>query len=398
VVIHTVILSLLCPAMLFAGLDLSRLPPEVVPKNEYYGILSIDDSDEPGIYKFKVLSAHAVYEVEGFRPLIKLLHEIEVIERIRRNKEGSGFFDGAAASVEATVDGFENLVTHPIDSAKGLGRAAGKLGRGIGGIFRKKEKGERGSFRENFLGTSERELAKEFKVDVYTSNPYLRALLTKMARSRLGGKSAILVVKLLVPITLAASIAVAAGGINGAADQVVNDSNRKELYRLNKEALLGLGFKEEEIIPFLNQQHYSPREQTYFRFYLEHLHKAENFQQLAKNAAEAESEWDARRELYEAEMAAALNEKIAVKKIWDFPEGMALLNAEGVLQIVSSYDELAGDQADKVLEQIEKIQEESGIEEVQVHNTAAISEGFLKELRKKRFEGHAWSCLEPENE
>ena len=61
------------------------------------------------------------------------------------------------------------------------------------------------------LGASERELAKEFGVDVYTSNPYMKELLRSMARARMGGKGAVMVVKLLVPVAALASVAITAG-------------------------------------------------------------------------------------------------------------------------------------------------------------------------------------------
>ena len=149
-------------------------------------------SDEPGFLKFKVTSTSDAYEVESLAALGKLLHEIEVIEQIRSGQKGdSNFLDGVNASVEQTSEGFENLVSHPAESVKGVGKAVGKLGKGITGIFRKKEAGEKSSFSEKMLGSSERELAKEWNVDVYSDNPHLEQLLKRMARSRLSGKGAV---------------------------------------------------------------------------------------------------------------------------------------------------------------------------------------------------------------
>ena len=127
------VLAFACPALVFAQVSLQNLGERIVQKNTYYDIVSVQESPEPGFLKFSVNSAHAKYQVEGVLPLMKILHEIEVVEKIRRNEETSGFFDGAASSVQATGDGFVKLVSHPIESGKGLGKAAGKIGSSIGG-------------------------------------------------------------------------------------------------------------------------------------------------------------------------------------------------------------------------------------------------------------------------
>jgi hypothetical protein len=383
-------LFVLFPALSLASLEIADLPSSIPSKNIYLSIDQITPSGQPGIDQFKVTSPHAVYEVQGLRPLAKLVHEIGVIERIRQHDQGSGFFDGASASVEATAQGLGNLVKNPVGSAKGLGKAAGKLSRGVGGMFRKKEEGEKSSFGEKVLGGNEREIAKEFNVDVYTTNPHLRALITQMARSRMGGKSAVLVIKILIPVAAVASIALTAGGINGAADQLVNNASRKDLFRTNKQAVLQMGLSEEIAEGILNSAYFSPREQTYFRFYLEKLQKTENFKTLAETAVKAASEWEARRELYEAEMAAAAAEKTSFTKLWDFPEGLALLNSGGQLMVMTAYDDLSGELENAVIEQIKKIKKESGASSVVLWNGGKIAESFRKRAGREGLETQAW--------
>ncbi len=297
------ILWTVCPSLILAQVSLTDLGARIVPKNTYYEIFSVQESQEPGFLKFSVKSAHAAYQVEGVLPLMKILHEIEVIEKIRRNEENSGFFDGAASSVEDTADGFVKLVSHPIESGKGLGKAAGKIGSSIGGVFRRKEEGEKTSFKDSLIGQSERELAKNYQVDVYTANTYLKNLLNSMAKARAGGKGAIFAVSFLIPIGLIGA-AVTVSSVNGAADQLINDSSKGELFQLNKQALLELGCPSADVERFVNSQYYTPREATYIRVYLEKIKHAVGFRDILKVAADLKNPHDIKKILHTLQIAA----------------------------------------------------------------------------------------------
>lgn len=297
------VLLLAGPSLLLAQVSLQDLGVKIVSKNTYYTITSIKESPEPGFLKFSITSAHAVYQVEGVLPLMKVLHEIEVIEKIRRNEQTSGFFDGAASSVEDTADGFVKLVSHPIESGKGLGKAAGKIGSSIGGLFRDKEQGEKTSFKDSLIGQSERELAKNYQVDVYTTNTYLKNLLNSMAKARAGGKGAIFAVSFLIPVGLIGA-AITVSSVNGAADQLINDSSKGELFQLNKQALLELGCPSADVERFVNSPYYTPREVTYIRTYLEKLKHAVGFRDVLKVAADLKNPLDIKKVLYTLQIAA----------------------------------------------------------------------------------------------
>lgn len=294
-------LCFVVPHLATAELSLDDLSVRIAPRNAYYTLDSIRESSNPGFLEFTVHSAHADYKVEGVLPLVKLLHEIEVVEKIRRNEDTSGFFDGAASSVENTADGFVKLITNPIESGKGLGKAAGKLGSSISGIFRDKEEGEKG---DSWVAKSERELAKNYKVDVYTDNPYLKKLLKSMARSRAGGKGMAAIASFLIPVGAVAGVALTASSVNGTADQIVNDSSRPEIFKLNKQALLELKMPVADVERFINSKVYSPREATYIRTYLEKLRFAANFRDVFKTASEIQNLEDAEKILWSLQIAA----------------------------------------------------------------------------------------------
>ncbi len=353
------------------------LPKSFILKSEFYAVDSVKEAREPGFLSFHVTAPHGSYDAEGLLALQKLLHEIQVIEMVKRNKSEGGFFDGAADSVEATGEGFVNLVTHPVKSVEGVGKATGKIGRGIGGMFRKKEEGEKKSFGEKMLGGSEREIAKELNVDVYTTNVYLQELLERTARARMGGKGAVMVAKFFLPIAGVASMVITASGVNSAADQLANDTDRTELFRLNKNALVNLGFDEEAVRDLLNLPYYSPRETTYLRFYLENLKFADNYQEIFKTALSANSFQEARKILYAAQIAAeAVPEFPKFQRIECFKEGIAIQEADKIVFIVP-YDYL--DQSHlggQVLKYISELKQKWSKSSAEIWNGGKVTPGF----------------------
>ena len=279
--------------------------------------------------------------------------------------------------MEATADGFVNLVSHPVVSVKGMGKAIGKLGRSVGGAFRSKEKGESSSFSEKIIGSSERELAKEFGVDVYTDNPYLSGMLKAMARSRAGGKGAVMVVKFFLPVAALVSVGITASGLNSAADQLVNDSTRADLFRLNKLALTGMGISEKEAVRFLNLPHYSPREATYMRVYLEKLASVPGHAKILEQAARAPSLIKARKILWETRLAAeSIQKGQTYDKIETLSEGLALKQRNRIVLFTACDYLQRSPLADRIEARFNTLKKEWGASDLEIQSGAVLAPDF----------------------
>ncbi|MBI3307596.1 MAG: hypothetical protein HYZ84_07320 [Candidatus Omnitrophica bacterium] len=383
------ILTLFFSVPVFAAGEISlmnlQLSPLIPVKSAYYTIdPKVLPAAEPGFLQFHIHSAHADYEIEGLVALKKLLHEIEVIEQIRRNEAGSGFFEGITDSLSDTGEGFVRLVSHPIKSVQGVGKAAGKLAGKVGGIFRKKEAAEKTSFSEKMLGSAERDIANKFSVDVYTTNPYLKELLRRMAKARLGGEGAAMIGKILIPVAALVSVTITVSGVNGAADRLVNDKNRYDLYQLNHEALVGLGFAPAEITKFLNNPQYTPREFTYIRFYLEKLKDVPGHREILRKAAAAQTPWQVKKILYEAQIAAdRMKETAPYQKLQFFEEGLAVLEKDKVVLIVP-YDYLDKSRlSDSVLQRVSELKTSWHQESAEIASAGKITQGFLNQAFAK---------------
>ncbi len=353
------------------------LPASIPITSTYYRVTSIEPGTLPGFLKFKVSSSHANYEVEGVAPLKKLLHEIDVIERVKQENQGSGFFDGFSDSVAKTGSGFVKLVTSPVESGKGLGKAIGKLGHKIGGVFSESAEGEKSSFGEKVMGSSERELANKFTVDVYTRNPYMRELLARMAKARMGGKGAASVVSFLLPVAGLVSIALTASGVNGTADQFVNDSDRGEVYEANEKAFDKLGIPAVKAQALLNSKIYTPREATYLRFYLEKLKSVKGYQQIFEKALKADTVFKAQKILFEAQITAdKITEGNGFHEIVCEEEGILINRADSVA-LASAFDYLdSSELGDKVFSRIQGYKKKWGKGFASIWNAGKISQGF----------------------
>jgi hypothetical protein len=356
-----------------------RLPKTFYPGQSPYGkIISVQENGQyPGFLTFSVSSPHGNYLVYGLTNLRKCLREIDVIEQINAQEDtGGGIADGAVDSIKDTGTGLKNLVVHPVDSASGIGKGIGKLGGRIGGAFRKKEEGEKG---DNYLSATKRQLAKQFGVDVYSRNPQLQAKLDSMAKARLGGKGIVAVATFFAPVGLVASAVMTVSNINSAADEMINNHDRKDLFQMNQKALLALGFPKEKVLQFLNHPYYTPRELTYMRLYLEKLSPVEGYKALLDAAIAAVSEIPADKILHETQIAA--------DSIGNNPRGMKLmLTSEGIIlanqdmvAVITAYDYLSNSMlGSRVTEKAVSYRQTLGKKSAQIWNGGAVAPDFAK--------------------
>ena len=354
-----------------------RLPKSFSPvPSSHAKIVSVQESRQyPGFLTFSVASPQGSYIVRGLTNLRKCLHEIDVIEQLNATEStGGGVADGAVDSIKDTGTGLKNMVVHPVDSVNGIGKGIGKLGGKIGGAFRKKEEGEKG---DNFFSSTKRQLAKKLGVDVYSRNLNLQAKLDSMAKARMGGRGIVTVATFFVPVGLIASAVMTVSNINSAADQLVNDSDRGDLYKMNEKALLDLGFPKEKALRFLNHPYYTPREITYFRFYLEKLKHVQGFQVLLDQAIQAVSDIPADKILHEVQIAAdSVGSAPRAMRLVVIPEGLILANEDKVA-LITAYDfvdnSVLGSQ---LTEKAISFRQSLGKRSAEIWNGGAVSSAF----------------------
>ncbi len=363
-----------------------RLPKDFFPESPSATIDSVKENPEfPGFLTFTVTAPHGSYTVQGLEDLRQCLHEIEVVEKLDAEKSTSGSVaTGAADSLKDTGRGLKNLVVHPVDSTKGIGKGVGKLGDKIGGVFRKKEEGEKTTMGESLMGSTKRKLAKQLGVDVYSRNPYLQERLEKIAKAQMGGRGAVMVVQLFIPVGLIASAVLTVSGLNSAADELVNDNDKGDLFKLNEKALIKAGFTQEKVTQFLNHPYYTPRELTYLRFYFEKFQGIPGFRTLMDAAIAVAPGVPAEKLLHELQIAAdSMATPPEVTGIQLTGEGVVLERASTAV-LITGYDYLdASGFGKKTADQAFALKLKLGKKALEIWSAGSMTTGFTMVLMTK---------------
>lgn len=371
----------LSQTLAYAGVSYKdlNLPETFFPRSSAIINVSVRENPKaPNFLIFSIKTATGEEEVEGLVAYRKYLQESEVIRQLDANESTSGgVAQGAVDSVKDTGRGLKNLVVHPVNSAQGIGKGVGKLGGKIGGAFRKKEAGEKESAGESFLGSTKRDLAKKLGVDVYSRNEELQKRLDSMAKARMGGRGAVAVATFFMPVGLLASAVVAVSNINSAADQLVNDNSKADLYELNEKALLVLGFPKDQVVRLLNHAYYTPREITYLRFYLEKLKNVSGYRTIFNAAVNANPGVDANKVLYQAQIVADSMASLSdVQRVTMLPEGLVLERQHAVI-LVTAYDYLdASEFGKRAADTVYNLKLKLGKNSAEIWNGGVVTGGF----------------------
>ncbi|MFZ5802813.1 MAG: hypothetical protein ACOY3K_06895 [Candidatus Omnitrophota bacterium] len=362
----------------YASLKDLDLPKNFLPQGiQRYSVTSVKASaSNPGFLRFQITAPHGEYTEEGLADLRKAVKEIQALEMLKDSEAEGGFGEGAVESIKDTGTGIKNLVTRPKESAAGIGSATKKLGSRIGRMFEEKEEGEKMSFGERMTGSTKRDLAKKMGVDVYSRNPYLQTKLDGMAKAQMGGKGAVMVAKLLIPVAALVSLTLTAGSLNTAADEFVDSANRRDIFAANKQALLAIGISPVTVDGILNHPYYTPREVTYFRFYLEKLKAVRGKEGILRIAAGAQGGLAAYKILHEAEIIAeSFKGGPAQAEILVTPEGIGLKQGK-TLSFATAYDVLtSGDLSDKVMARVREIMKAQGCDSAEILNAGKVESG-----------------------
>lgn len=285
---------------------------KITLRNDFYQISPGAKVSHDFNLTFSVKSPHADYEVVNLPKLVKLLKEIPIIEDLKKKTMSDGAAEGVGDSIKGAGRGFALLASHPVETSKNIGKAAGKLFKSTGRLFKpiNQKNVKKSSLKDKLLEGAKRDIANKIGVDIYSSNPYLQEELERVAKGQTGGRTAFSIVTFFIPVGLVGNIAMTASGVSEAADQMANTKDADELYDLNRKAFLEMGFGEKDINSFLIENPYfNPREQTRVRFYLESLKAVKGWETIFKQCAGSQSQSEADGLLLSLEMLVLQAEK-----------------------------------------------------------------------------------------
>lgn len=343
--------------------SISTLKDVLPQKTEFY---EVEDAVrvEPPYYIFTVNSDHGTYDVQSIRNLLKTCHEIRVMEEYRKTDEGNQTWKGARDSFKDIGSGAKMLVKNPNAARKAIGRSISKSARSLGRFFRKKtqEKPERKSSegRNRDLGAggltyakTARQFSHRMQLDVYTDNPYAKALIGSVAQQQGAGKAAVGVATfLLAPVPGLRTVtrgSLTSDAINAETEILIADNNPDELrYQLKKKFIATHELDEKkdadriaDYDAFLANANFNPRQEAYLAFYLELLSDLPGRDAAIKQLGTIQTETDADLIVSQYEILTAIHrKKTKLTKLVPFGANLTGLTDDGILLLACPFDHL----------------------------------------------------------
>jgi len=310
-------------------------------------------------YQFKVKSGHGTYEVESIRNLLKVCHEIKVMEQYKATDAGGEVWKGFSGSLKNLGTGAKAIVTNPNRARKAIGRSFSKAGRSIGRLFKRKKdddaKSSTGQDRDeaaggSYYGKTARIFAYDLKLDVYTENPYARELMHAAAKREALGKLVISSAMLAVPVPgLYVTLygALTPDSIDGKTEIFIRDHLPSELrFQLNRNYVRDNGLdkrKDAKQIAaydkFLKNPNFSPREIAYLANHLVKMKAAENLSGAIAQLGAIHTVAEAMFIAGQYELLNALNKRHSkITKLVPLGSKIGAVNEAGDFVMTSSFD------------------------------------------------------------
>ena len=189
--------------------------------------------------------------------------EINAIAAMAQVETTSEFATSFEASAKRNIQGIENLVTQPVETVQGAVS-------GVARLFQRANENLVGSTRSQAEGSrwqdvvgytkAKREIARQFGVDVYSSNVVLQEHLSKLAQANYWGGLSMGAVTSLVPG--GAGIFLSVTGTTRLLNDVLATTPPSDLRRMNRQKLGAMGVDASVADLFIDNAVFSPRQQT----------------------------------------------------------------------------------------------------------------------------------------
>jgi hypothetical protein len=239
------------------------------------------------------------------------IHELDAIAAIEKVKASDEFGESLKASGEGLYKGAKALVTQPKETISGAVTGIGKLFQRAGDAASQPQTSDYEDEKyKSLIGFSKtkREYAKEYGVDVYSSNPVLQKSLDEIAWAGFGGGLSFSVATMAVPG--GAGLAVSLTGGTKLLNDVIATTPPLDLRSMNRDKLVAMGLDATLIDLFLENPEYSPRHQTLLVGALEEMAKTKARKNYLKFAVHADNENTAFFKQRMAEMYAGYHQRV----------------------------------------------------------------------------------------
>ncbi len=248
--------------------------------------------------------------VESTSVLMERVSELKALHHMEELEQTDAFIDALKKGVTAPLNTAKSLVTHPIDTVKGVTSGIGSWFGDIGKAITSDDPNQ-----ENVLSAAigyagiKRKYAYEYKINPYTRYEPVQKKLGKIAKASVFGGLTPKVAFGLIEKPVGPALR-----ISGTADtmkKLVRDKSPAEIDEINEKKLKSMDVSTAVIKNFLKNPHYDPQEITLLVGALESMKNVASREKFVKFAAVAPDNIIARYMRLRAQMMAYYNANVS---------------------------------------------------------------------------------------
>ena len=342
-----------------------------------------------GANQFTIDSDFGVFEADGNEMLVTRIKEIDAIARLKEVSRTDEFKNALTKAAKSPIASAKNIVTDPVNTIsnapKGLMKFMRRAGESIKDIGNKSEShAAEGSKMQQLLGFSDekRKVAISLDVDPYSTNTVLQRELDGLAWASFAGGMSVQLATM--PIGGPALTVV---DVTSSLNDVLKEKSPTDLKMMNRKALRAMGVTEKDTERFLNNNAFSPSQQTAFVLNLKALNSVATRGAFVRTAGETSS--DEQDAIFCVQTAALMgqihrNQKPLARltTLGDFPIGIA---KDGTIVVALQWDYAAWTSgAAQFTGDVQKLAAQSGENKhILVALSGQVSPRLREELEKR---------------
>lgn len=223
------------------------------------------------INTYIINSQYGQFTAVGNAMLEIRVREIYALEAMAKTQQSDAYKGAAEAALDGMVAGATNLVNDPVGSVKGAVSGVAKLfNRASEAVVGTKSQAQ-DSTMQGIIGFSKakRQIAYEFDVDAYSSNPVLQERLDEIAWAGFAGGATFSLATAMVPG--AGGVLLTGVNTTGMMNEIFRTTSPEDLRIMNREKLRAMGISKELTDLFVDNAAYTPRQQTLLVFALDEM-------------------------------------------------------------------------------------------------------------------------------
>ena len=268
--------------------------------------------DDGYLYHYTINSPFGTVKAVSTATLFKRIKELNAVGLMARVKDLDEFKSGVEEKGEDVLKGTKNLVIHPVDTVSdavsGVGKLFHRAGENLAGDSRSDAESSRTEQLIGFAKTK-RDIAYEYKVDVYSRNKVMQKHLDEIAWAGYAGN--ISMSALIIAVPGAAGAVLSATADTQLMDKVFRDKAPADLHSMNREKLKGMGVHADIIDLYISNSVFTPREQTLLVAALDEMKNTSGREVFVKFAISTDNAEVAEFRKRQAVMYAQYNRKVA---------------------------------------------------------------------------------------